>query len=198
MLEPERAVRLYLMWLDDPQQLVDRARIDSLESQYDRTKDPIDRLRLLGQLERARVSDGSQLEADFVRLAGTWATQNDVPGNAFRQLGVSDDVLAAAGLGSSGRGRGRRRGSARAGAAPARRARAVSTETLRGWMLKHSGPFTVADVTGAAGGSPMTAKKALDELIDAGRVQRLGPVPNWRGRGRAPTAYQIIGSNGQH
>ena len=61
VLEPEGAVRLYLMWLDDPQQLVDRTKIDSLESQYDGTEDPIDRLRLLGQLERARIADGSQL-----------------------------------------------------------------------------------------------------------------------------------------
>jgi hypothetical protein len=196
-MEPEGAVRLYLMWLDDPQQLVDRARLDTLQSQYDGTKDPIERLRLLGQLERARVADGEQLEADFVRLAGPWATENEVPGSAFRQLGVSDDVLAAAGLGG-GRGGRRRRSTARSGVGPARRAKAVSTETLRGWMLHHSGPFTVADVTGAAGGSPMTAKKALDELIDAGKVQRLGPVSDWRGRGRAPTAYEVIASNGQH
>jgi hypothetical protein len=197
VIEPEGAVRLYLMWLDDPQQLVDRARIDALESQYDGTKDPIDRLRLLGQLERARVADGEQLEADFVRLASTWAAENDVPASAFRQLGVTGDVLAAAGMDGVGRGGRRRRSSSRSGSGPVRRAKAVSTETLRGWMLKHSGPFTVADVTGAAGGSPMTAKKALDELIDAGRVHRLGPVPDWRGRGRAPTAYEVVGSNGQ-
>jgi len=190
--EPEGAVRLYLTWLEDPQQLVDRTKIESLQSRYDTSKDPIERLRLLGQLERARVADAAQLEADFVRLAGSWATENDVPGSAFRTLGVSDDVLAAAGLGSGGRGR-RSRSSGRA-----RRAKAVSTETLSAWMLERKGPFTVADVTGAAGGSPMTAKKALDELIDAGKVERLGPVADWRGRGRAPTAYQVIADRRQN
>jgi len=193
ILEPEGAVRLYLTWLEDPQQLVDRTKIESLQSQYDTSKDPIERLRLLGQLERARVADASQLEADFVRLAGSWAEDNDVPGSAFRTLGVADDVLAAAGLDSGGRSR-KSRSSRSAGrsAGRARRAKAVSTETLRAWMLERSGAFTVADVTGAAGGSPMTAKKALDELIDAGQVERLGPVADWRGRGRAPTAYQVI------
>jgi len=188
-LEPEGAVRLYLTWLEDPQQLVDRTKIETLQSEYDTSKDPIERLRLLGQLERARVADASQLEADFVRLAGSWAADNDVPGSAFRTLGVADEVLAAAGLDSGGRSR--RSRSARA-AGRARRAKAVSTETLRAWMLERSGPFTVADVTGAAGGSPMTAKKALDELIDVGQVERLGPVDDWRGRGRAPTAYQVV------
>ena len=95
VVEPEGAVRLYLTWLEDPQQLVDRTKIESLQAQYDTSKDPIERLRLLGQLERARVADASQLEADFVRLAGSWAEENDVPGSAFRTLGVADDVLAA-------------------------------------------------------------------------------------------------------
>ena len=188
VVEPEGAVRLYLTWLEDPQQLVDRTKIESLQSQYDTSKDPIERLRLLGQLERARVADAAQLEADFVRLAGTWAAENDVPVSAFRALGVSDDVLAAAGLGIGGRGR-RTRGRP---SGRTRRAKAVSTETLRAWILQRNGSFTVADVTGAAGGSPMTAKKAVDELIDDGKVERLGPVADWRGRGRAPTAYQVV------
>lgn len=189
ILEPEGAVRLYLTWLEDPQQLVDRTKVESLQSQYDTTQDPIERLRLLGQLERARVADAAQLEADFVRMAGSWAAENDVPGSAFRTLGVSDDVLEAAGLDSRGRSR---RSRSAGSASRARRAKAVSTETLRAWMLGRSGPFTVADVTSAAGGSPMTAKKALDELIDAGQAERLGPVADWRGRGRAPTAYQVV------
>lgn len=189
ILEPEGAVRLYLTWLEDPQQLVDRTKVESLQSQYDTTQDPIERLRLLGQLERARVADAAQLEADFVRMAGSWAAENDVPGSAFRTLGVSDDVLEAAGLESRGRSR---RSRSAGSASRARRAKAVSTETLRAWMLGRSGPFTVADVTSAAGGSPMTAKKALDELIDAGQAERLGPVADWRGRGRAPTAYQVV------
>src|SRR5262245_1981755 len=112
------------MWLEDPQQLVDRTKIESLQSQYDASTDPIERLRLLGHLDRARAADASQLEADFVRLAGSWAAENEVPVSAFRTLGVSDDVLVAAGLGG-GRGRGRAR-SARGSVGRARRAKAVS------------------------------------------------------------------------
>jgi predicted ArsR family transcriptional regulator len=64
-------------------------------------------------------------------------------------------------------------------------------------MLERTEPFTVAEATGAVGGSPMTVKKALDELIEAGRIERLGPVSDWSGRGRAPNAYRVVGGNGR-
>jgi hypothetical protein len=203
VIDPEGAVRLYLLWLENPDQLVDRAKIAKLESDYGKAKDPIERLRLLGHLDKARVADGAQLEADFVRLAGSWAATNAVPANAFRQLGVSEDLLVAAGIdvGASrrrGRGRGGRSAAARTtGSGTALRAKAVSSETLRAWMLQRSEPFTVAEATGAVGGSPMTVKKALDELIETGRVERLGPVSGWTGRGRAPNAYRLVSGKGQ-
>jgi hypothetical protein len=201
--DAEGAVRLYLMWLENPDQLVDGDRISQLEREYGKAKDPLERLRLLGKLDKARQADITQLEADFVAAARPWAARNGVPAAAFRELGVSEEVLAAAridGVASRGRGRGRGAGSRRRepGAIPGRRAKAVSSDTLRTWMLERSAPFTVAQVTSAVGGSPMTVKKTVDELVAAGRVEHLGPVTDWTGRGRAPNAYQTVGSsNGQ-
>jgi hypothetical protein len=203
-VDGEGAVRLYLMWLENPEQLVDRTVVERLEREIGSTADPVARLRLLGQLERAQVADEAQLEADFVRLAGRWAEENEVPASAFRQMGVSDEVLDAAGLvdganarrrGSRG-GRGGRQRTAREasprGAERPPRAKPVSREALQSWMLEHAGPFTVAHVTEAVGGSPMTVKKVVDELVQAGQLQWLGPVSDWRGRGRAPSAYQSV------
>jgi hypothetical protein len=198
-VDGEDAVRLYLMWLENPDQLVDRATISRLQREYDKAKDPLERLRLLGKLDKARQADVTELEAAFVANASAWAAANGVPAAAFRELGVTDEVLAAARIDGSGSGPRGRRGRARlVSTAPTKRAKAISGDLLRSWMLGRSEPFTVAQVTGAVGGSPMTVKKIVDELVDAGRVERLGPVNDWRGRGRAPNAYRTThAGNGQ-
>jgi hypothetical protein len=46
-----------------------------------------------------------------------------------------------------------------------------------------------------AGGTPATIKKAVDALIGEGRVERLGPVPGYQGRGRAPVQYAASGAS---
>jgi hypothetical protein len=50
--------------------------------------------------------------------------------------------------------------------------------------------FTLADVAHQIGGSPMTMRKAVDELVNSKKVVKLGPTPNWSGRGRAPLQFQ--------
>jgi hypothetical protein len=56
-------------------------------------------------------------------------------------------------------------------------------------VLAQTGTFLLADVMAGVGGSQATVRKAIDELIDAGAVTKLGPVPGYTGRGRAPTQY---------
>ena len=54
-ITPETAVRLYLQFIDDPTQLLDAAAIKQAKGAVEKAKDPIDRLRALSALERARV-----------------------------------------------------------------------------------------------------------------------------------------------
>lgn len=192
----EGAVRLYLMYLSDPESLRDEGRIKALTAEVDKAKDPIDKLRALAELERARSVDGEQFRAAFVRHAKAWADEQGVTAGAFRELGVADDVLAEAGfdVGTTRRGRGRpatRR--ATPSAAPRQRAKAVPMDEIKRQVTAMDGPFTLAEVMQRAGGSPATVRKAVEDLVESGRVEKLGPAPDHSGRGRAPTRYAPVG-----
>lgn len=105
---------------------------------------------------------------------------------AFRDLNVPDAVLRQAGFDVTARqGRGR----SGAPGAGRQRAKAVPIGDIKHWVLEQKGTFILADVMRGVGGSPATVRKAVDELIEAGQVERLGPVPSWTGRGRAPVQY---------
>jgi hypothetical protein len=188
----EDAVRNYLTFLSDPTKLVNQSEIEKLEADVDNNKDPVEKLRAIAALDRARNLDGEQYEADFVRHAKEWADQEGVPAAAFQQMGVTPDVLSRAGF--DGRSRRRR------GAAPSRRpstgrprAKSVSNEKIQEWALDRSDPFTLAEVQQGIGGSPATVKKAIDELLTSGRLEKLGPSPDYRGRGRAPSRFARVG-----
>ncbi len=49
-LTPEAAVRLYLMYLEDPAKLVDAAKVRAAEEAVAKAKDPLDRLKALADL----------------------------------------------------------------------------------------------------------------------------------------------------
>jgi Clp amino terminal domain, pathogenicity island component len=190
----EGAVRLYLMYLTDPDSLRDEARIKALTAEAEKAKDPIEKLRALAELERARAVDAGQFREGFVRNARAWADEQGITVSAFRELGVPDDALAEAGF-DVGTRRGRGRGGARRAAASAgrQRAKAVPTEEIKREVLSLSGPFTLSEVMERAGGSPATVRKAVEDLVASGRVEKLGPAPEHSGRGRAPTQYAAVG-----
>jgi hypothetical protein len=186
----EEAVRLYLMFLADPDKLVDQAGLKKMESEVDKAKDPIDRVRAIAALEKAKNVDGSAYRADFTRYAKEWADSEGVPAAAFRQMGVPEDVLGEAGFDSTRRRRGGRR-SATTSRLRAPRAKAVGSDQIRRWILDQSDSFTLSSAQQGVGGTPATIKKAVDALIGEGRVERLGPVPGYQGRGRAPIQYSV-------
>jgi hypothetical protein len=66
----------------------------------------------------------------------------------------------------------------------------VSVEDIKHFVLSQQAAFLLADVMGDIGGSQATVRKAIDELIEAGQVEKLGPVPDYSRRGRAPTQYR--------
>lgn len=184
----EEAVRRYLSFLADPSGVRDDERIAELERGLAESTDPIDKIKLASELYRAQNVDGSEYRDAFVAHAKEWAEENGVVSEAFQQLGVPDEDLRAAGF-SVGRGPRRpRSGSGPDG--PRTRAPRVSVEEIREAALRVSGPFTVSELRGIVGGTPATVRKALDGLLEDGRIIDLGPDKEWAGRGRAPHLYR--------
>lgn len=192
--DPESAVRRYLAWLDDPSSAVDQDAVARAEAALAAASDPIDRLHAAAARERARAADASSITSAFVRSARGYAEAEGIPVEAFRALGVPDDVLAEAGFAvPASRGR---RGPASSGARRARpsgpRAPQISVATIKGVAEQMPKQFTLAQLAEAAGGgSPVTVRKAVDELIAEGRAAKIGPDANHSGPGRAPTIYEL-------
>jgi hypothetical protein len=185
----EGAVRLYLMYLDDPTKLVDQTAVKKAEAAVGSAKDPLDRLQALARLERARQADGDLLRKDFVAQARTYAEDQDIPASAFREMGVPADTLAEAGFDMGTSRRRRRSAPTTAGRSRAPR---VPLDEIKSAVGSLSKRFTLSDLADAAGGgSPATLRKAVEELIADKRVTKIGPKEDHHGRGRAPTVYEL-------
>ncbi len=183
--DAETAVRQYLLFLDDPSKLRDEGEIQSKTQAVLDAKDPIDKLKALAELERVAKIDEGPLREGFVKFAKEWASHMGVPPAAFREMAVPDEVLREAGFDVpvARRGRGRVAGEGR------QRAKAVPVDEIKAYVLSQRGTFILTDVISGVGGSQATVRKALDELIEGGQVEKLGPMPDYSGRGRAPVQY---------
>jgi len=190
-VSPEGAVRLYLMYLDNPEGLRNEAEIKSLEDDVAKAKDPIDKARALAALHRARNVDGSSYRADFVRYAKAWADDNDIPAAVLAEMGVPQADLADAGLIAPRTPPMRVTKLPRVGP-PKTRAKQVRLETIITFVEGLTGTFVLSDIQRDVGGSPMTVRKAVEELVRRGEVERLGPQENWSGKGRAPNVYRRV------
>ena len=191
IVDPEAAVRSYLLSLRDPSALVDQEAIDALTREAEQATDPIEQLRLLTRLERAKAVDPAHYEHQFIRCAKQWAEANDVSAAAFRSLGVPDATLRAAGM-VAGAGRGTAPRPARRTSGSSGRAPSVSTEQVKAHVRGLTGTFTMAAVVEAVRGSEITVRKAIAELFDWVTVSNLGPDPHHHGRGRAPLRYETV------
>lgn len=183
-VKPEDAVRRYMHFLEDPKQLIDQDAVDKARQDFTDAVDPIDKLKALALLDRASNIDEVPLRADFVAHAKAWAETAGVTASGFTQMKVPAEVLREAGFDVRVAARTK-------GGAPAKRAAAVTIEDIKPKVLDLPGTFLLADIITHIGGSQATVRKALDELIDAGKVEKLGPVPNYSGRGRAPLQYEV-------
>lgn len=187
---PEAAVRRYLQWLDDPSSLVDADAVARAEAAVAAAPDPLARLHALADLEHAREADSDAATKEFVANARAYAEAESIPVAAFQASGASDDVLRRAGFQVGRRGRRSSGGASRRGGRA--RATQVSTETLKAAVLRLPRPFTLSEVANeAGGGSPQTVRKAVDEMVAAGKVRNLGPKQDHQGQGRAPTLYEL-------
>ncbi|MCU1366266.1 MAG: hypothetical protein JWL72_1273 [Ilumatobacteraceae bacterium] len=186
-LDPEAIVRQYLLFLEDPSRLIDEAEVRRLEGEASGATDPIERLKALAALARARSVDGSAYEQAFVRVARGWASDNAIPASTFAELGVPEATLRTAGLLTSAKS-----SAARSRRSTGGRGRSVSAKEIQAHIatLTH-GSFTLADIASSVGGSPMTIRKAVDGLVQSGTLRRLGPTPKWAGPGRAPILFTL-------
>lgn len=197
---PEDVVRAYLEYLVDPTSMIDAGHIEQLEERYRAATDPIDKLRIAAALEAARQPDGGGLAEGFVQHAKAWAEAEGIPPTAFSGAGVPDDVLRRAGLrrssktartsrtGRTGRTSRAPKATSSRAAGTERRAR-VTVDDIKSWALSQSEPFTIKRATEQLGGSLVTAKKALVELVESGRLHDVGADPQHRGPGRAPSRF---------
>lgn len=186
---PEDAVRRYLLWLEEPESIVDDEAVARAEAAVADAADPLARLHALADLEHARAADAEGVTADFVAHAKAYGEAQSIPLAAWEALGVPAEVLRQAGLTG---GRARRPGRP-AGGGTGSRAPKVAIEELKAAARRLPKQFTLADVAReAGGGSPQTVRKAVDEMIEAGQVRNLGPKPDHHGRGRAPTLYELV------
>ena len=189
---PEAAVRLYLTYLSDPGALVDQDELARARAAYQSEGDVIAKLRLAAELDRLQAPDPAAVVKRFVANAKVFADQEGIPAAAFLELGVPADVLAEAGFEVPARRSGVARPTSAPRASRATGAPRVTSEQVRAAALAMPRHFTLNDVSAkAGGGSPATIRKVVDELVESGRVAKLGPVPGWSGRGRPPTQYEL-------
>ncbi len=191
----ELAVRKYLEFVEDPSTARDAAAIAEAQGELAKSTDVIERLRLATKVERLEQADGEALRRDFVKHARLWAAGNRVSVSAFKQLGVNDIVLAEAGFDLGRRPIKSAKGTTRAqGSRPdgAPRAASVSSATIRDWVLAHNGSFSIAEAMTGAGGSLMTVKKVVSELVASNRIRSLGQIASPGTRGRAPERFERV------
>ena len=180
---PESAVRQYLLWLTSPESLRDEGRIAELEDRVEQATDPIEKLKALSALEDARSVDADALEADFVAHAREYVQGEGIRVDAFRTMGVRDDVLRAAGLlegrrvvasSSGGDGAGRRR--------PGGNRRMPRLNLADVEAAVPEGEFRLAELAAAIDREVATTRNYLLRLLGDGKVVEVGEDASGRGK----------------
>lgn len=179
-----QAVRSYLTALRNPSALRDDDRITQLRAKLEATEDPVERLQLHAEIAQAEAPDPGRLEDDFVTHAKAWASEHGISAEAFQAEGVDRKVLQRAGLIRGGR----RGGGARARTTKARVSREDVAKAIRSHRKDRT--FSVTDVREKSGGSAATVRSVMNELIEQGKIEEVGPDPEHSGPGRAATLYR--------
>lgn len=189
----EDGIRGYLDSLgrsDKP--VVDREAVKALRAQVRQESDPINKVKLLAELEReeaGRTPDFSGEQAVFVTEAKDWAESEGVTVGAFQAMGVPDDVLKQAGFevpagGGSGLSSGSRgSGGSRAPRIPLDEVLAEAKGLPAQWKL--------SDLAAKLGRNEPTVRNYVKRLMGEGLVTEIGDDPEHDGRGRAPKIYEV-------
>lgn len=184
----EDAVRTYLVYLDDPAGVIDRQAVSEVEAEIATTSDPLEKLRLLTKLRQLNAANEEELKQAFYAHAKDWADANGIDPVSFIELGVDHATMRAAGFNDLPKAATKVAVRDRP-TTGTRRAR-VRVEDVKTVAAKRTGEFTLAELIDSTGGSPMTVRRAVNQLVDAGDIERLGPAPSWGREGRAPIIYR--------
>lgn len=180
MAKTDDAIRQYLNAIQNPDALVDDDKVSKLSEQVENEEDPIKRLKLRTELDKASNVSPEDYEEGFINNAKSWAESNSITADAFIAEGVPESVLARAGMISQ----------KRTGTATKTRTR-VSADDVRETVLATADEFSTSDIAERSGASDATARKVVQELVDSGEVEEVGPDPDHTGRGRAATLYKV-------
>jgi len=182
-VDPEGAVRLYMMYLSDPDSLRDEAAIAKAEAAVEKAKDPIERLKAMAERERLQSVDGEQYRQDFIANAKAWAEAESIPVKVLLDAGVPAKDLSEAGLAPQPTGRRRATSS---GSSRGRAPRLSLDEVI---AALPAGEFKLTELAEAIGRESGTTRNYLNKLVEQGVVGVVGDDPNHDGRGKAPKLY---------
>jgi hypothetical protein len=205
MDDKERAVRRYLAYLSNKVATVDNDQLVALGKQLKSTSDPIVRLRLLSEIERAKRPDKGSLEVDFVTNAYEWAQENNIVFGAFRALGVPAELLHRAGiekadLKSLARGKANKRAGSSSNATSSRhsirptqaaeRKEPVRIDRVQEIVRSQTNRFTISQIAKISEASIATARTSITTLVATGEVRATGVIVGLQGK--APMTYEVV------
>lgn len=185
----EDAIRRYLTYINNPDELVDQSQIEKLQQKLAESTDPVERIKLRNEIERTKQPPAEELESEFVKVAKPWAEQHGISAEALRAEGVKPAVLRKAGFSVGGGTRKRTAAAKRTGKS---RQRASKDDVVQHLTGQPSGAeFTLNDVMEATGASRSTVNQVIARLTEEGKVKKVGKGEH-TGPGRAPDLFQIM------
>ena len=176
----EAAVRQYLLWITAPDSLRDESRIAELQAAIDATADPIEKLKSISALEDAKTVDGDRIRADFGTHARDYVAGEGIRVDAFRTMGVSDDVLRDAGLLGGPPSRSSSSAGARRKPGGNRRMPRLNLSDVEASLP--AGDFKLADFASSIDREVATTRNYLMRLIGDGKVVEVGEDASGRGK----------------
>lgn len=184
----EDAIRRYLTYINNPDELVDQSQIETLQQKLSESHDPVERIKLRNEIERTKQPPADELEAEFVNVAKQWAEQHGISAEALRAEGVKPAVLRKAGFTIGGGTRKRTTAAKRTGKS---RQRASKDDVIQHLTSQSSGSeFTLNDVMEATGASRSTVNQVISRLTEEEKVKKVGKAGH-TGPGRAPDLFQV-------
>lgn len=184
----EDAIRRYLTYINNPDELVDQDQIEKLQQKLDQYSDPVERIKLRNEIERIKQPPSDELEAEFVRVAKQWSQQHGISAEALKAEGVKPAVLRKAGFQIAGD---RRRSTAPTKRTSSGRRRVTKDDVAKHVEAKPSGSqFTLSEVMEATGASRSTVNQVIATMTEEGKVSKIGKAEH-TGPGRAADLFHI-------
>ena len=180
-VEQTDAVRKYLLLVQGKTELLmdesRKAEAEEAVKAAEAADDPLKLLEAHDQLIKATAPDKQRIEDAFLDHAKGYARAKGIGEQAFRSMGVSQEMLNRAGLGTRSASR----------SSGSRKPR-VSAEAVKAALLELGEEFSIRTAVDASGGSVATVRKVLSELETEGLIGSRDD-PQHSGRGRAQKIY---------